>query len=408
MTARLRLLLWPAGAALGIAAEASYYGLGDARHWVPDLAAGWALIGCGLIAWSRRPRNASGPLLVAAGAAWFAANFSDQLVYLHRGPLLQLVLTYPRGRPRGRVELAAVAVGYGAAVVKPLWDSDTVTIALALAIAVTAVTRQLVPGELERAARVPGTAAALAFAAVLGGSAVARLAAASASDVQESTLLAYQLTLCAIAVGLLLGLDRAERARATVADLVVDLGDQPGTLRAALASALGDPSLEIGYWVPAARAYVDAEGRPVRLPAPDAGRHVTKLERRGAPVAALVHDPAVLDAPALVDALATAARLAAANAELQADVRAQVEEIDASRGRLVRAGDEERRHLERRLRAGAQQRLEALRLALERSRARAGAGDSATRIAEAQDQLERTLVQLRARAQSHWARSLVQ
>ena len=47
-----------------------------------------------------------------------------------------------------------------------------------------------------------------------------------------------------LAVGLLVGLVREPWARTQVADLVVDLGDaRSGTLRDALADALGDPAL---------------------------------------------------------------------------------------------------------------------------------------------------------------------
>ena len=99
----LRLLLWPTGAALGIVAELTYYGWGAPGDWLPDLATGWTLIACGLLAWSRRPESRSGALLAASGFAWFAANFTEQALYLHRGPLIQLVLSYPTGRLSGRV-----------------------------------------------------------------------------------------------------------------------------------------------------------------------------------------------------------------------------------------------------------------------------------------------------------------
>src|SRR6185437_1698134 len=72
---RLQLLLWPAGVALGVGAEWALYGWADPRHWVPDLFVGWGLIGCGLAAWSLRPRSRSGALMTAAGFAWFAPNF---------------------------------------------------------------------------------------------------------------------------------------------------------------------------------------------------------------------------------------------------------------------------------------------------------------------------------------------
>ena len=45
-----RLLLWPAGALFGIAAEWIFFGWGDPRDWVPDLVTGWPLIACGLVA----------------------------------------------------------------------------------------------------------------------------------------------------------------------------------------------------------------------------------------------------------------------------------------------------------------------------------------------------------------------
>src|ERR1700758_5432188 len=86
--------LWPAGVALGIAAESSLYDWGEPRHWVPDLLTGWCLIACGVIGW-RRTRSLSAGLLLAGGFAWFAGNFSAPALFLHRGPLVAAVLTYP-------------------------------------------------------------------------------------------------------------------------------------------------------------------------------------------------------------------------------------------------------------------------------------------------------------------------
>ena len=70
----LRLALWPAGLALGAVSLAlaregpafSFAGssLGGAAAL---LGAGWALLACGLVFWGRRPANAVGPLLAAAG-----------------------------------------------------------------------------------------------------------------------------------------------------------------------------------------------------------------------------------------------------------------------------------------------------------------------------------------------------
>jgi signal transduction histidine kinase len=103
----------------------------------------------------------------------------------------------------------------------------------------------------------------------------------------------------------------------------------------------------------------------------------------------------VLDDPGLREAVSSAAQLAAANARLRAEVRAQVAELRASRRRILRAGDEERRRLERRLREGAEQRLERLAEQLRRTRRSARSEAAAERIDRTEAQLARTLEELR-------------
>ena len=103
------------------------------------------------------------------------------------------------------------------------------------------------------------------------------------------------------------------------------------------------------------------------LPVAEPDRRVTRVDRDGEAIAVLVHDAAVLDDPGLSDALARAARLAAANARLQADVQVQVDEVGESRRRLVHAGDEERRRLERRLHETVERRLSELAGTLEQA-----------------------------------------
>jgi signal transduction histidine kinase len=75
-----------------------------------------------------------------------------------------------------------------------------------------------------------------------------------------------------------------------------------------------------------------------------------------------------------------ARRLADANARLQGQVEAQLEEVRASRSRIVEAGDRERRRVERDLHDGAQQRLVSLSLELQVARRALGDdGDPAVR-----------------------------
>ena len=90
----------------------------------------------------------------------------------------------------------------------------------------------------------------------------------------------------------------------------------------------------------------------------------TFVERGGETLAVLVHDRALLEHPRLVEAVTAAARLALDNERLQAQLRTQLDELRASRARLVHAADGERRRLERNLHDGAQQRLVSLALDL--------------------------------------------
>jgi hypothetical protein len=352
-----------AGVALGLTAEWVGFDWGDLRRWIPDLAVGWTLIGCGLIAWERRPESRTGLLMAATGFTWFLGNFSGvgmaalawvaaHLVYLHRGPLVQLVLTYPSGRASSRPARAAVAVGYAAAVITPVWRSEVATSLLAaLLLGVSA--RDYV-GAVGRARRMRRAAlqAVAGLSLVLAGTAAARLLLPP-GDVSGPSLLVYEAALCVLAGWLLAGLLSAPWDRAAVTDLVVELGEaRAGTLRGQLTRALGDPSLEIGYWLPDRAVFVDAEGRTLVIPGPGSERSVTAVEREGRPVAVLVHDPAVLADPGLLEAVASAAQLAASHARLQAEVQAWVVELEASRRRILVARDDERRRLERRAATG--------------------------------------------------------
>jgi signal transduction histidine kinase len=415
----LRVLLWPAGAVLGIGAEWISFEWEDPGSWIPDLATGWTLIACGLVAWSRRPDSRSGPLLAATGFSWFLGNFAasglapvgwlgEQTLYVYRGPLLQLLITYPGGRPSSRRELAAVALGYVAAVVAPVWRSEVVTIVLAvLLVAICARAHARADGR-SRQARLIGLWAAAGLGLALAGGAAARLAIA-AGEASEPSLLALEATLCALAGGLLAGLLAPSWERAAVTDLVIELGERRArTLRDELARALGDPTLEVGYWLPDRGVFVDSDDRPLALADPDSERSITIIEGDGGPVAALVHDPAVLDDPGLREAVSAAARLAAANARLTAEVRAQVAELQESRRRILEAGDEERRRLERRLREGAQERLERLAEHLSRTRRSARSEAAGERIARTEAQIARTLEELHRLAQGLHPRVLTE
>ena len=129
----------------------------------------------------------------------------------------------------------------------------------------------------------------------------------------------------------------------------------------------------------------------------DPDRAMAAIERDGEALAVLVHDRTIDEEdPGLVEAVASAARLAIENEQLTARVRAQLEEVRASRARIVEAGDEERRKVERDLHDGAQQRLVALAMRLER--ARVTAEGSTQLIDEATAELREAIAEVRGLA----------
>ena len=290
---RLLQLLWVAGAVFGMVAEWISFGWGDLRHWVPDLVTGWTLIACGLVAWSRRDESRSGALMTATGFSWFFGNFANvgvasvawlaaHALFLYRGPLVQLLVTFPSGRCASRLERAAVGIAYAVAVITAMWQSEIATIVLAVLLVSTCARSYLLTVGPPRRLRRLSLWAAAGLGLVFAGGAAAHLAVPT-GDANESSLLVLEATLCAIAGGLLAGLLAAPSERTVLTDLVVELGEsRSDVLRDELSRALGDPTLEIGYALSGGDALVDSEGRPFSLPEHGSDRAVTIVERGGA------------------------------------------------------------------------------------------------------------------------------
>ena len=448
----VRLLVWAAGGALCAAMSV------DAVHgiWPPpekavvSYTAAFVAITIGVVVWQLRPDSRTGILLTAwpfvsllgemkivfAGSALavtigYATNWLAAPIFGH------LVLSYPSGRLRYKLDRAAIALAYGLAAAyglatvllfdpRPQWDGtitwfehhaapithlpgweaaglpdafDRSLLPLAV-LFVALLVRKLVRSTPGGRRVVLPLALAAGFVAVqylvqfaiLGGPVNSY---SSRHPVWFWIVTAAELAVpVALAAGLLWG----RRARAGVADLVVELErTPPGAIRDALARTLGDPTLELALWLPERRSYVDASGRPFELPAPEADRAVTVLGPTDAPVAALIHDPVLLERRRLLHAAGAAARLALENERLQAELRAQLAELRASRKRIVSAGDEERRRLERDLHDGAQQRLLSLGLALQLARGKLGAdaNGAGELLTEADGELRAALDELR-------------
>jgi signal transduction histidine kinase len=403
----VRLLLWPVALATGGATAVLILRAEMADSPALTAAVGlvvglsWCLTG--LEEWRRRPVRRVGPLMVFFGFAWFASLWvytsvsalytAGQLVRpLFIAVLGHLLLAFPSGRLEDWRARAIIAAAY--------LDTTVVVSASALFLAPESEeVRNLALIEpnaalsdgLRNVARGVGVALILAslvliaqrwrvatppwrraVAPVLWVGAVA--AAAGALRLVNDGLgrplgpveLVFFVILASVPLAFELGLLRSRLARGAVAELVVELGQTraAGNLRDALARALHDPSLTLAFWLPEQRRYVDAGGQPVELPIEGSGLVTTIVERDGRRVAAIVHDASLREDPELVEAVCAAAGLALENERLQAELRAHLEELRASRVRIVEAADAERRRLERDLHDGTQQRLVSVSMAL--------------------------------------------
>jgi signal transduction histidine kinase len=394
------------------------------------LLVGWSFIGTGLYAWWRRPGNRTGALMAMAGAAWFATGVSasdNDVVYtigialdgVFPAIIGHLLVAFPSGRLQTRaarmVAVAAyllVTVGQVPSLLfeepgqprnllivhgnQSLSDAlDAAQFAAAVVVIACALVlimrRRRAGGEPQRRALAPvlwtGGAALVAFVI-----AKAFDAAGSPSDVLNRISEALVAT---IPFGFLIGLLRSRLAQASaMSALIAQVAQLPGEgpLRAALADALGDPSLALAYWLPESERFVDAHGHPVTVSGPG----WTEVELQGRRVAAIAHDPALSEEPQLVRTAGAAAALALENQRLTAELRAKIEELRASRARLVEAGDAERRRLERDLHDGAQSRLVALALKLKLARMRVEPeSEAAELLDESSAELQASLNELR-------------
>ena len=373
------------------------------------LLVGWSFVAAGLLAWELRPESRIGLAMVVTGflrlvaglaqsqnVSLFAIGHALEVGYL--AGVIYVVLAFPSGRLEnslhrwlfalaivavGPLDVARLAVGghdpqscvgCPATLVIEVVDSPGAVAAVEIALFglgafVAASAFAVLLLRWHRAS--PRLRFAIAPVLWVGAASFVAILLMVVNHVLEEPtgdvphVLLDILTAC-VAFAFLLGLGRTQLARSAVADLVVELGNTPGPgeLRDALARALHDPSLAIAYWLPDSQRYVDADGHPVQLPDGDDRRAVTMARRDDRAIAALVHDPALRQEQQLVESVCAAAALAMENEQLQADLKARLEELSASRTRIMEAALAERRRIERDLHDGSQQRLVSVAMTL--------------------------------------------
>jgi signal transduction histidine kinase len=214
---------------------------------------------------------------------------------------------------------------------------------------------------------------------------------------QVMIVVAYS-SMLVVPAAFLAGLLRSRLARGGLAQLFSDLSGMRGEgLQAALGRTLGDPTLVLAYRLPNSPGHADVAGRPVLVPPVTPDRSSAPIEIEGREPAAIVYDASLDDDPEMIDAVRAAAAMALENERLLLESAARLAEVQASRQRIVAAGDAERRRLERNLHDGAQQRLVALSLQLRmlRSDIRRDPEQAEQLASAASDELAQSLEELR-------------
>jgi signal transduction histidine kinase len=389
------------------------------------VAVAWSFLAAGVATWTRRPGNLLGPIMAATCFALLARQLRyshDALVFTVFFALGELgyalvahsALAYPWGQVRDKAERtflkvtyvtvlafpiaillfhdgvtglryfdpsqreSAISISADAGVTSFLQDAYAVIAYGVLAVVFIALVARKLWTASPRTRRILAPLlVATVFAALwaIYNSVVAFVS--PVPDFVATNIFWWQIiALIALPFALFVGLIRSRLAHASIGDLVLRLDEvTPAGIRDELAAALRDPTLEVYFWLPERGAFVDVHGLPVELPDDGPTRAVTLLEHDGQRLAAVVHDPILRDEPELIDVAAAAARLALENARLQAEVQAQLAKVKESRARIVAAGDEQRRRIERDLHDGAQQRLVALALELKSAQRRHGRHD---------------------------------
>ena len=410
--------------------------------WVlTSSAVGLSFLAAGLAAWHRWPASRLGLLFSIAGYAWLLPNignlpyavtftFANVVTSVYAASLAHLALAWPTGRLRSRFECGMVITVYawnvGQSVVSLLfWNPATNGCgpgcpanllmvhgsksientfdawSLIPSIAITATILTLIIRHWRTArgwSRRAMTPLLWISFAVVGLSVVQTLdnnlnlpiSSFALNEIAPLILLAGPAVFVASTL-------LVRTARGAIGTAIVDLepGASPARLRNALAVAMGDSTLQLAFRLPDGSGYADTEGREFDPARPGPGRATTPLAESGDTL--LVHDKALEHEPQLVRLTAAAASLALEHSRLQAEVEAQLEQVRASRARIVEAGDSERRRLERDLHDGAQQRLVTLNLALGMARDRAADADPGLQslIESASKEAREALVELR-------------
>jgi signal transduction histidine kinase len=374
----------------------------------------------GLYWMRRRPRSRFGPILIVfgfVGVPYILQSSSDPWLY-GAGLLWEnvvgvaayvLILTFPTGRLDGLaprlILLAALilavvpaivillllpqvdaggsisgcralcpenalAVASEPALALDLWEIFRyAVIGIALATAGLLIWRFVTGTPPRRRALAIGVSVALVFLLLQALFHLLALFAPDATELRTVVAWAFAAARAAIWYGFLAALIAAQLfAARALRRLVRHSLRRPSRreLEAMLREPLGDPRLQRAFWNSRTGSWTGVDGEDtLQRPAPDSGLDLTVIDHLGRPAVAILHDAQLNDDPELLRTAGAVALLAAENAELDASWSDALQALQESRARIVRAGDAERRRIERNLHDGVQQRLIGIGIELE-------------------------------------------
>ena len=278
---------------------------------------------------------------------------------------------------------------------------EIITFAVFIAVSVALVLKVRRASSLERSVLSPVLGiAVLRF--LLFATAIAVRVSAAPDNVAKSLSLVGAMTLPLISVAFLVGLLRLRLKTGSALEQInrrMHAPTDPLQLQDLLARTLGDPALRLYLARPGpAPGWQNAAGRVAGTPEPGPGRVLARLPaQRGSGAAMLDLDEVLAAQPTLVEAAAGSVQAMLERQRLTTALQASLHEVDESRARLLAAGDEERRRIERDLHDGAQQRLIAIRIRLGLAEERLNGADreSAEVLRGLGDEVDRVIDEIR-------------
>jgi hypothetical protein len=318
------------------------------------LLVGWAFVVAGLIARTRRPDNRTGLLMLLVGFLFFVGAFGTgdySVPYtigiafgaLFIAALVHLLLAYPSGRLTTRGERAFVIAAYVAAFLAnaapmlfdryPATEDCTECPENALLIRDSAAADNVLTGIfnglgflvllltvliLARRWReaTPAARRLLGPVLVAGGTtlfffALTIVVYPLSEPAADLLGLGFVAGFLATPFVFLWGILRTRLTRLDVGTLLADSGETPTLVETqeALRDALRDPTAELVYRLDDPTGHFKVDGERVRLEEVDDDRAVTEITTTDGPIAAIIHDPALLAEPELLSRVSVALRL---------------------------------------------------------------------------------------------------